>query len=59
MEIINIGKRIGLTVVAEGVETEEHLELMDKYNCDIIQGYIFSKPLVKEELLSYLEKNGY
>lgn len=59
LEIINIGKRIGLTVVAEGVETEEHLGLMDKYNCDIIQGYIFSKPLIKEELLSYLEKNGY
>ena len=59
LEIINIGKRIGLTVVAEGVETEEHLNLMDEYNCDIIQGYIFSKPLIQEELMTYLKNNGY
>lgn len=59
LEIINIGKRIGLTVVAEGVETEEHLRLMNEYNCDIIQGYIFSKPLVKDELSNYLNNKGY
>ena len=59
LEIINIGKRIGLTVVAEGVETEKHLNIMDEYNCDIIQGYIFSKPLMKEDLLVFLENRGY
>jgi len=59
LEIINIGKRIGLTVVAEGVETEEHLNLMNEYNCDIIQGYIFSKPLIKDDLINYLKNNGY
>lgn len=59
LEIINIGKRIGLTVVAEGVETEKHLELLIQYNCDTIQGYVFSKPLSRENLLSYLTLNGY
>lgn len=55
LEIINIGKRIGLVVVAEGVETENHLNLLTEYDCDIIQGYIFSKPLSEEELIKYLD----
>ena len=43
--ISEIAHRFGLIVVAEGVETYEQLEQLRQFNCDEIQGYIFSKPL--------------
>ena len=46
--IINLGHTLGLTVVAEGVETEKQLKILSEYRCDRIQGYIFSKPLTEE-----------
>ncbi|MBP3267571.1 MAG: EAL domain-containing protein, partial [Ruminococcus sp.] len=43
-------------VIAEGVETEEQMELLKKLGCDIIQGYYFSKPLSPEEFGALIEK---
>lgn len=54
--ISEIAHRFNLVVVAEGVETQEQLEQLRKYNCDEIQGYIFSKPLLParaNELLNF------
>ncbi len=42
--IINLAKQLNLSVVAEGVETKEQYDKLLKLNCDIIQGYYFSKP---------------
>lgn len=42
-------KKLGIQVVAEGVETEEQLEEMKKLNIDFIQGYYFSRPLEKSD----------
>lgn len=42
---VNLGKNLGLRIVAEGVETKSHLELVAKAGVDQIQGYFFSKPL--------------
>ncbi|MCG8487624.1 MAG: EAL domain-containing protein [Chromatiales bacterium] len=36
---------LGITVVAEGVETEEQLEYLERQDCDMAQGYLFSKPI--------------
>jgi len=55
--IIMIGRRLGLSVVAEGVETEEQLEYLKKYKCHKVQGYYFSKPLPAGEVLEWLKKN--
>jgi diguanylate cyclase (GGDEF)-like protein len=55
--IIMIGRRLGLSIIAEGVETEGQLEYLKKYDCNKIQGYYFSKPLPQDELLLLLEKN--
>jgi diguanylate cyclase (GGDEF)-like protein len=55
--IIMIGRRLGLSIIAEGVETEGQLEYLKKYDCNKIQGYYFSKPLPHDELLLLLEKN--
>ena len=42
---INMGKSLGLTVLAEGVETEEQAKVLRAYGCDEMQGYLFSKPI--------------
>ena len=48
--IILLAHRIGLNVTAEGVELKEQYELLSNEQCDKIQGYIFSKPLVPEKI---------
>lgn len=54
--IITMGHGLGLVVVAEGVETSQQLEKLQKLNCDIIQGYYFSKPLPADQLTTLLEQ---
>jgi diguanylate cyclase (GGDEF)-like protein/PAS domain S-box-containing protein len=53
--IITMGHSLGLEVVAEGVETADQLEFLRANHCDLIQGYVFSKPLRPEqfELLAF------
>ena len=48
--IIDLGHKIGLMIVAEGVETNHQLEYLECNQCDMIQGYLFSKPLPPEEI---------
>ena len=55
--IIAIAKKLSLELVAEGVETVEQLAFLSAEECDIIQGYYFSKPITPEELFSYLQHN--
>lgn len=54
--IINLAHNMGLDVVAEGVETTEQLEILKSLNCDIIQGYIFGKPLAEDDSILYIEE---
>ncbi|WP_206483257.1 EAL domain-containing protein [Thalassotalea sp. G2M2-11] len=49
-------KNLGLTVVAEGVESSAQLRSLSESNCDIIQGYYFSKPIPDRELLEFIDK---
>ena len=42
--IIVLADNLGLKVVAEGTETEEQLNLLKQYNCEMVQGYFFSRP---------------
>ena len=53
--IIMMAHNLGMTVVAEGVETKEQLELLDSFGCKTIQGYYYSKPLPLEEVIEYLQ----
>lgn len=55
--VIGLGKNLGLSIVAEGVELEQHLNLLRQMDCDIIQGYYYSKPLLPDELIAFLANN--
>jgi EAL domain-containing protein (putative c-di-GMP-specific phosphodiesterase class I) len=48
--IISLAHSLKIKVVAEGVESEEQLELLKEMKCDIIQGFVFSHPLHPGEL---------
>ncbi|MDO8358560.1 MAG: EAL domain-containing protein [Devosia sp.] len=43
--IVDIGHSLGISVVAEGVETHEHARMLTELDCDTLQGYAFAKPL--------------
>jgi EAL domain-containing protein (putative c-di-GMP-specific phosphodiesterase class I) len=47
--VIALGHRLGLMVVAEGVETEDERAFLRDEGCDALQGYLFSKPLAPDE----------
>ncbi len=46
--MVNIARSLGLSVVAEGVESADQKKLLQELECDRYQGYLFSKPLPKE-----------
>ena len=52
--IIDMAHTLNLSVVAEGVESEAQLEKLHQYDCDCIQGYVFSRPLPAAEALRLL-----
>lgn len=52
--IIALAKSFKLTTVAEGVENEEQKLILDGLNCDMTQGYLYSRPLSLDDLLAFL-----
>ncbi|MEG6584883.1 sensor domain-containing protein [Dendrosporobacter sp. 1207_IL3150] len=52
--IVDMAHQMKMTVVAEGVETEEQLEYLAKIHCNFAQGYLFSRPVPKNEALQLL-----
>lgn len=57
--MINLAKNLGLTVVAEGVETKSQLEIIRDMDCDIVQGYIFDKPLTENDFIARIKQKVY
>lgn len=54
--VIQMAQSLDMEVIAEGVETREHLKLLHSLNCNKIQGYVVSKPLPPEEVEVFLNK---
>lgn len=56
--IIQLGKSLGLTVLAEGVETEQQLQFLRENECDQIQGFYYSRPVDCMAMTRMLEAEG-
>lgn len=54
--IIELSHKLGIEVVAEGVELEEQVDYLKSILCDIVQGYFYSKPETFEKVIDLLEK---
>ena len=57
--IVSMAKEIGMQTLTEGVETEDIFEFLTSIGCDRIQGYLFGKPMPKEELLKKITQGVY
>ncbi|MEL6345114.1 MAG: EAL domain-containing protein, partial [Myxococcota bacterium] len=55
--ILSMSRRMGLKVIAEGVETPEQRERLVGAGCDTLQGWLFSRPMFEDQLLQWLEEN--
>ena len=53
--IIYLAKQLNYKVVAEGVETKEQMDFLIKSDCDLMQGYLFSRPVPAHKVLLMLE----
>lgn len=53
--IVLMAHSLGLSTVAEGVETVEQLQLLQSFECEMVQGFYYSKPLPLEEVIPYLK----
>jgi EAL domain-containing protein (putative c-di-GMP-specific phosphodiesterase class I) len=56
--IIDMGRNMNFTVIAEGVESEEHASYLRENKCFIGQGYLFSKPLPAYELEQFFQQQA-
>ena len=51
--IVDLGHSLGLTTVAEGVETQQAMTALADYGCDVAQGYLLSRPLPADDFLGW------
>ena len=55
---IALGHNLGLELVAEGVETQAQRDFLSKLGYDVLQGYLYSRPLPASEIVDYLRANS-
>ena len=54
--VIKLGKMLGMSVIAEGVESSEQYEFLKRLGCKAFQGYFFGRPVPGEELERFLQR---
>lgn len=57
-DIVDMAKRIGITVLTEGVETKEQFDFLESIGCTYVQGFYISKPLPADEVLAVLDSKN-
>ena len=57
LSIINLAQSLELSVIGEGVETEEELEFLYHHGCRKIQGYYFSKPIAADKIQDFIAES--
>lgn len=56
--IVHMAEKLGLEVVAEGVENEEHIDFLMQLGCFVMQGYYYGKPMKKDHLEQWMEQRN-
>ena len=56
-ETMNMVRKLGKLTVCEGVETEDQVEMLRSMDCDLVQGFFYSKPLSKDAFTGYVARN--
>ena len=54
---IQLAEKLKIHIVAEGIETEKQLDFLRRVRCEMVQGYVFSKPLAPEEFDEWRRKH--
>ncbi len=54
--MIEMGHNLGYKIIAEGVETQDQFDILKKYGCDIVQGFLFSEAVEPEEIYTLLNQ---
>lgn len=57
--IIDIGRSLNIRVVAEGVETAEHIRILRELGCDKLQGYALARPIPMEEVAAFIRSEAW
>ena len=52
--VVQLGRNLGLSVIAEGVEDERQAQILRDLGCPLAQGFLYSRPLSPEALLAWL-----
>lgn len=58
ISIVRMAKKLNISTLAEGVETEEQFSFLREIGCEKIQGYYFAHPMPLKEMISYLKQRG-
>jgi diguanylate cyclase (GGDEF)-like protein len=56
--VIALGAKLGLRTIAEGVETPEQAQFLQKLGCDEVQGFMYAKPMPENELLEFITQQS-
>jgi len=56
--VIELGRNLGLSIIAEGVEDEHQAQILRSLGCPLAQGYLFAKPLAPVQLIAWLGTSG-
>ena len=57
--MIEMGQKLGYGIIAEGVETSEQLDILKNLDCEMVQGYLFSKPAAPASISEFLNNQAH
>ena len=56
--VIDMARKLDMKTVMEGVETQEQLAFLQSTSCDMIQGFVFSRPIAVGDFLDLVDRSG-